>query len=123
MADDRKMFEWLLGLAKRDGAHETSEWVKRLQALADGCQARDSALQHQEGGDHYKIMAIQPVEYIHRNGLGFIEGCVVKYVSRWRVKGGIADLLKARHFLDLLMELEAQAAAQGAGPRSPSASG
>jgi hypothetical protein len=52
-------------------------------------------------------MAIQPVEYIHRNGLGFIEGCVVKYVSRWRVKGGVEDLRKARHFIDLLIELEA----------------
>lgn len=65
-----------------------------------------SALDHQEGGNHYKAMAIQPVEYVHRNGLGFVEGSVIKYVSRWRAKGGIADLKKARHFLDLLIELE-----------------
>ena len=51
-------------------------------------------------------MAIQPVEYIHRNGLGFCEGCVIKYVTRWREKGGAEDLLKARHFIDLLIELE-----------------
>ncbi len=65
-----------------------------------------SALEQQVGGDHYKRLAIQPVEYIHRNGLGFIEGCVIKYVSRWRDKNGIDDLRKARHFIDLLIELE-----------------
>ena len=65
-----------------------------------------SSMQHQEGGSHYKDMAIQPVEFIHKNGLGFIEGCVVKYVSRWRRKNGVADLRKARHFLDLLIEME-----------------
>ena len=65
-----------------------------------------TALNEQVAGDHYRTMAIQPVEYIHRNGIGFIEGCVVKYVSRWRSKGGIEDLRKARHFLDLLIELE-----------------
>jgi hypothetical protein len=64
------------------------------------------ALKKQEGGRHYKDMAIQPVEYIHKNGLGFIEGCVVKYVSRWRSKGGVEDLRKARHFIDMLIELE-----------------
>lgn len=67
-----------------------------------------SALSIQEGGGHYKDMAIQPVEYIHANGLPFIEGCVIKYVTRWRSKGGIGDLEKARHFIDLLIELEAR---------------
>jgi hypothetical protein len=65
-----------------------------------------SALQVQEGGDHYKKLKIQPVEYIHANGLPFAEGSVIKYVTRWRDKNGIADLKKARHFLDLLIELE-----------------
>ena len=65
-----------------------------------------TAFERQEGGDHYRQMFIQPVEYIHRNGITFIEGCVIKYVSRWRDKGGINDLEKARHFLDLLIELE-----------------
>lgn len=66
----------------------------------------DSALNVQVDGNHYKTLAIQPVEYIHANGLGFCEGSVVKYVTRWRAKNGIADLKKARHFLDLLIELE-----------------
>jgi len=65
-----------------------------------------SALDHQEGGTHYAKLKIQPIEYIHANGLGFAEGSVIKYVTRWRDKNGIADLKKARHFLDLLIELE-----------------
>ena len=68
-----------------------------------------SALEVQVGGSHYKDKAIQPVEYIHANHLGFCEGNVVKYVSRWRQKNGIADLEKARHYLDLLIELESSA--------------
>ncbi len=64
------------------------------------------ALTMQVGGAHYKDMAIQPIEYIHKNGLGFAEGAVVKYVSRWRSKGGIEDLRKARHMIDLLIEME-----------------
>jgi len=62
--------------------------------------------QEQIGGNHYKDMKIQPFEYIHANGIPFAEGCVIKYVSRWRSKGGIEDLRKARHFLDLLIEAE-----------------
>jgi hypothetical protein len=72
-----------------------------------------SALQRQEGGSHYKDMAIQPVEYILRNGIGFAEGNVIKYVSRWRVKGGVEDLKKARHYLDLLIEEEQAALTEG----------
>lgn len=68
-----------------------------------------SALDVQEGGDHYKKRAIQPVQYIHANGIGFFEGSVIKYVTRWRDKGGIKDLEKARHFIDLLIELENKA--------------
>jgi hypothetical protein len=65
-----------------------------------------SALAVQVGGGHYKGMKIQPVEYIHANAIPFIEGSVIKYVSQWRSKGGIEDVKKARHFLDLLIQLE-----------------
>ena len=68
-----------------------------------------SALGHQVGGDHYKALKIQPIEYIHANGIPFAEGCVIKYVTRWRAKNGVADLKKARHFLDQLIEHEDQA--------------
>lgn len=65
-----------------------------------------SALNEQIAGNHYKKLKIQPIEYIHANGIPFAEGSVIKYVTRWRDKNGIADLKKARHFLDLLIELE-----------------
>ena len=63
-----------------------------------------SETQNQVGGDHYRKMAIQPIEYILANDLGFVEGAVVKYVSRWKKKGGIEDLEKARHLLAMLLE-------------------
>lgn len=66
----------------------------------------EAALDSQVGGNHYKDLAIQPVEYIHRNGIGYMEGCAIKYLTRWRSKGGIQDLEKAKHFIDLLIELE-----------------
>lgn len=68
-----------------------------------------TALLNQVGGDHYRSKAIQPAEYIHANGIGYFEGNVIKYVSRWRDKGGIADLEKARHYIAILIELEAGA--------------
>lgn len=64
------------------------------------------ALDTQVGGSHYKTLRIQPVEYIHANSIPFFEGSVIKYVTRWRNKGGIKDLEKARHFIELLIELE-----------------
>jgi hypothetical protein len=69
--------------------------------------ARDtSALNEQIAGSHYKDLAIQPVEFIHRNGIGYMEGNAIKYLTRWRSKGGIEDLRKAKHYIDLLIEME-----------------
>jgi len=65
-----------------------------------------SSLKKQEGGSHYKDFAIQPVEFIQKNGIGFCEGNVVKYVCRHKKKGGIEDLRKAKHYLEILAELE-----------------
>lgn len=65
-----------------------------------------SALDKQINGNHYKDKGIQPIVYIHANDLGFCEGNVVKYVTRWRDKGGKADLEKAIHYLELLIQLE-----------------
>ena len=67
-----------------------------------------SALQQQIGGDHYRARGIQPIEYIHANNLGFCEGNVVKYVTRWKDKGGESDLRKAIHYLELLIQLETE---------------
>ena len=65
-----------------------------------------SALDSQQGGDHYKDKAIQPIVYILANNLGFCAGNVVKYITRYKEKNGIEDLKKAKHYIDLLIELE-----------------
>lgn len=60
----------------------------------------------QVGGGHYKGYPIQPAEFLHRNQVGFLEGCVIKYVMRYKEKNGRQDLEKAKHYLDLLIEYE-----------------
>ena len=65
-----------------------------------------SALGVQEGGEHYRSGSIQPIEFIHANNLGFMEGNVVKYVTRHLDKNGAEDLKKAKHYIELLLELE-----------------
>lgn len=66
----------------------------------------------QVGGTHYKNKAIQPWDYIASNNLGYLEGNVVKYVSRWKDKGGLVDLDKAMHNLQKLIEVETDKALQ-----------
>lgn len=63
----------------------------------------------QVGGGHYKDRAIQPWDYIAANKLGFFEGNAIKYITRWREKGGVEDLRKAKHYIDKLIELEGNA--------------
>jgi hypothetical protein len=70
----------------------------------------------QVGGSHYTDCKVQPIEYIWANGLGFSEGNVVKYVTRWKTKGGVKDLKKAHHHLALLIErVEAEQAETNGG--------
>lgn len=64
------------------------------------------ALGVQIGGQHYKSKRIQPVEYIAANNLNFLEGCIVKRITRWRDKNGLEDLEKIKHEVDLLIEME-----------------
>jgi hypothetical protein len=64
-----------------------------------------SALDTQVQGTHYKDMLIQPVEFIVKNNLAFLEANVIKYVCRHRSKNGIEDLNKAIHYLELAKEL------------------
>lgn len=65
-----------------------------------------SAKDTQVSGDHYKAFAIQPIEFIHGNNLGFIEGCIIKYACRHREKNGADDIRKIIHYCELLLELE-----------------
>lgn len=65
-----------------------------------------SALNMQVGGDHYKKLKVQPMEYSMLNGLDACQHTIIRYVTRFRDKGGIEDLLKARHTIDMLIEFE-----------------
>jgi len=65
-----------------------------------------NALKTQQGGNHYKDMPIQPVEFIHANSLDYFQGNIIKYVCRFRKKNGIEDLKKAKHYVELLIEME-----------------
>lgn len=67
-------------------------------------QQEDNPFKQQVGGDHYKTMKIQPVEFILANGLGFCEGNIVKYTCRYKQKGGIQDLKKVIHYAELLIK-------------------
>ena len=60
----------------------------------------------QVAGTHYKNKAIQPWDYIVSNNIGYLEGNVIKYVSRWKDKGGVDDLRKAQHYLTKLIETQ-----------------
>lgn len=63
-------------------------------------------LETQIGGNHYKDMKIQPLEFIMANNLPYCEANIIKYVCRYKSKNGIVDLNKARHYLDILIEHE-----------------
>lgn len=65
-----------------------------------------SANDKQHGGQHYKTLAIQPWDYVAANGLGYFDGTAIKYLTRWRDKGGVEDLRKAIHFIEKLIEVE-----------------
>lgn len=67
-----------------------------------------SALDVQVGGDHYKNMAVQPMEFSMLNGLDPCQHTIIKYVTRFRQKNGLEDLVKAKHVLDMLIEFEQQ---------------
>jgi hypothetical protein len=60
----------------------------------------------QAGGDHYQHLAIDPYEYCYRNKLGTLEGHVIKYVTRYQLKGGRKDLEKAITTLQRLIQME-----------------
>lgn len=84
-----------------------TEMGKDLQAEYDRLDAeRVSALKKQEGGNHYKDMKIQPVEFITANQLGFLEGNVVKYICRHHAKNGAEDIRKAIHYCEMLLQVK-----------------
>ena len=74
-------------------------------AEAEEPRTPKSALDIQEGGDHYKKYKIQPVEFAFANNMPFLDANAFKYICRHADKNGIADLRKARHYLELMAEM------------------
>ena len=71
------------------------DWDKQIDAKASNRQV---------GGDHYKKLAIQPAEYCYKNNLNNLESEAISYITRNRFKNGSADIKKAIHTLELLLE-------------------
>lgn len=74
--------------------------------MEDSVVQTNNPLETQVGGSHYKDLKIQPIEFIHANNIPFCEANAIKYLCRWRNKNGVQDLLKAKHYIDLLISLE-----------------
>ena len=67
----------------------------------------------QVGGNHYQTMKIQPAEFINKNEMKFAEGNAIKYICRHVNKGGLQDLQKAKHYIDMIIERDYADEAKG----------
>ena len=98
--------EWLLNVSDDPPRHE----IPPASAAKPGSSVNDS----QVGGSHYKVMYPQPWDVIiaweQQGHIGYLEGCAIKYLARWRHKKGTEDLEKAKHFIDKLIEVTNNAA-------------
>ena len=93
--------------ATQHGTIECQNAAVVSQLMADAAETQVTlieGLKSQIGGDHYKT-EIQPVEFIESNALGFLEGNIIKYIHRHAAKGGLKDLKKALHYLQILIEV------------------
>lgn len=82
-----------------DGEQKVAQTVATVSSVP-------TALNVQVGGEHYKNMAIQPVTYIHANKLTFLEGNIVKYITRHKTKNKAQDIRKVIHYAQLILQLE-----------------
>ena len=72
--------------------------------MSDDTPERENPMLKQVGGSHYMYMEIQPAEFINKNKLLFAEGNAIKYIVRAKDKGRKEDLLKAKHYIDMIIE-------------------
>ena len=78
---------------------------KGFRTSIEGSNLSVSALDKQVGGNHYTTFKIQPIEFIIKNKLSFIQGCIIKYICRFENKNGIEDLEKIKHYCDLQIQM------------------
>ena len=76
------------------------------KAILKPQRSTERATQRQIGGKHYKDFKIQPIEFITKNKLSFIQGNIIKYVCRFDKKNGNEDIDKAIHYCELLKEIK-----------------
>jgi hypothetical protein len=101
-------------VARNSTSMRRSKKVERSQALAALPQTPsviESANAHQVGGVHYRAHGrsdLQHWDVVAIFGLDYFQGCITKYLFRWRDKNGVEDLIKARHYLDKYIELQQQ---------------
>jgi len=93
-----------LGLTRAE--QKNQEMRRQLDAMPLGAGGFVRADYKQIGGEHYKSKAIQPWAVIESNGMGFFDGNALKYLMRYREKGGVQDLQKAIHYIEKLIEME-----------------
>jgi len=104
-----EQMEHLMSLRRRRSQSDLYSNQNREHEFWDKMQKKlTSPLTEQVGGSHYKTMKIQPIEFIQANDLGFCEGNAVKYLCRYKQKGGLQDLHKAKHYIEILIEMTAK---------------
>jgi len=109
MLDKRSEDSWTNPEEDRGWSRESHEqYMARRSAEEDLINkerfSKTKATDNQVGGDHYKDCVIQPVEYIIKNKLDFLEGNVVKYITRHRTKGQEEDIRKVIHYCELILQ-------------------
>ena len=109
-ADRSKSCKWHGGALDRAPECPGCNASKGRDATIQPDEPWPRAIATQVGGDHYSKMAIQPMEYSMKNGLDACQHTAIKYISRFRDKGGIEDLRKAKHVIDMLIQFEEEKA-------------
>lgn len=90
---------------KSIGRHDRDGWSLMTEIPTDSYPLQeDDSSQIKEEDTHYHKCKIEPIEYILANKLGFCEGNVVKYITRYKDKGGVDDLRKIKVYVDFLID-------------------
>ena len=83
---------------------EDEDWNLELERLGRYDLIKKNVGTADEQPRHYNV-GIEPVKYITSHGLGFLEGNIIKYITRYKMKGNpVEDLHKARVYIDLLLK-------------------
>jgi len=110
MSDKESEESWINPEEDRGWSRESHEQYMARRSAEESLINKErfkktKATDKQVGGNHYKDCKIMPIEYITKNNLDFLEGNVVKYITRHKLKGGVEDIKKVIHYAELILEL------------------